>query len=172
MRNAKRGRGSYRVVSMVTVVAGFGLALSACGGSGGASSGVEPTAPAGPPSAAATGDNGSASSAGTSTSPATSSVTTSSPTTSTIVHGSAVTLNWLPPTANTNGSGLADLAGYTIYYGTQSGDYTRSIAVDNPGIATYVVDGLAPGTYYFAVVADNSRGTESPLSGEVIAKVE
>jgi hypothetical protein len=82
-----------------------------------------------------------------------------------------VTLNWMPPTENTNGSALTDLAGYDIHYGTSSGDYTQTVSVSNPGIATYVVDNLTPGTYYFSVGAVNSEGVESPLSSEVTATV-
>lgn len=83
----------------------------------------------------------------------------------------AVTLNWMPPTENTDGSPLTNLAGYDIHYGTASGDYTQTVAVSNPGIATYVVDNLTPGTYYFSVTAVNSEGAESPLSAEVRSTV-
>jgi hypothetical protein len=82
-----------------------------------------------------------------------------------------VTLNWMPPTENTNGSALTNLAGYNIHYGTSSGDYTQTVSVSNPGIATYVVDNLTPGTYYFSVGAVNSQGVESPMSSEVSATV-
>ncbi|MGH8201217.1 MAG: fibronectin type III domain-containing protein [Steroidobacteraceae bacterium] len=82
-----------------------------------------------------------------------------------------VTLNWMPPTENTNGTALTNLAGYDIHYGTSSGDYTQKVSVSNPGIATYVVDNLTPGTYYFSVGAVNSQGVESPLSSEVAATV-
>ena len=83
----------------------------------------------------------------------------------------AVTLQWTPPTENTNGSALTNLSGYNIHYGRASGDYTQTISVSNAGIATYVVDDLGPGTYYFSVGAVNSKGTESPLSSEVAATV-
>jgi predicted phage tail protein len=78
-----------------------------------------------------------------------------------------VTLNWTPPTQNIDGTPLTNLAGYDIHYGTQSHAYTQSIRVSNPGIATYVVDNLTPGTYYFTVTAVNSQGAQSPLSSEV-----
>jgi Fibronectin type III domain len=83
----------------------------------------------------------------------------------------AVSLSWLPPTENTNGSTLTDLTGYTIYYGTQSQNYTNQIEVDNPGLTTYVVDNLSPGTYYFAVRATASDGIQSAYSPEVSATV-
>jgi hypothetical protein len=66
---------------------------------------------------------------------------------------------------------LTNLAGYDISYGTSSGKYTQTISVANPGIASYVVDNLTPGTYYFSLTAYNSDGTKSPPSPEVSATV-
>jgi Fibronectin type III domain len=83
----------------------------------------------------------------------------------------SVTINWTPPTENTNGSALTNLAGYNIHYGTSSGSLTKTISISNPGIATYVVSNLTPGKYYFAVAAVNSAGTESPLSAQVSTTV-
>jgi len=145
MRNAKRGSGSHRGVCLCAVVA-LGLALSACGGGPGAA-GSAATSQAAADPGASTSASGPASSSG------------------------AITLNWIPPTENTDGTPLTNLAGYDIHYGTESGDYTQSIPVDNPGLATYVVDNLTPGTYYFSVSAVNSAGTESPLSSEVALTV-
>jgi len=141
MTNAKRGRGSRRGVYLCAVAA-LGFALSGCGG-------------------------GPSGAAGSSTADASSTSTANPPTAS----QDAVTLNWTPPTENTNGSTLTNLAGYDIHYGTSSGNYTQSISVSNAGIATYVVDNLSPGTYYFSVAAVNSAGTESPMSSEVAATV-
>ena len=82
--------------------------------------------------------------------------------------GSA-TLVWQPPTAYTDGSPLTDLAGYTIYVGTSSGNYEyREIRLDNPGLTAYVVENLEPGTYYLAATAFNSSGIESAYSGEIV----
>jgi hypothetical protein len=80
-----------------------------------------------------------------------------------------VTLAWTPPTANTDGTALTDLVGYKIHYGTVSQIYSQTVSVSNPGIATYVVQNLPAGTYYFAVTAYNSTGLESLLSDEVSA---
>ena len=76
----------------------------------------------------------------------------------------SVTLSWTPPTTNSNGSPLTNLAGYRVHWGTAIGTYTSSVTLDNPGLASYVVEGLAPGTYYFVVTALNSAGAESQFS--------
>ena len=75
-------------------------------------------------------------------------------------NGSA-TLSWTPPTQNSNGTTLTNLAGYRIYYGTSSGAMNQKVTVANPGIARYVVDGLASGTWYFNVRAYTTAGVES-----------
>jgi hypothetical protein len=77
--------------------------------------------------------------------------------------GSA-TLSWTPPTRNTNGSALTNLAGYRILYGTSAGSLNRSVQIANPGLARYVVEDLAPATWYFAVRAYNTAGAESAQS--------
>jgi hypothetical protein len=81
----------------------------------------------------------------------------------------SVTLNWQPPTQNTDGSPLTDLSGYNIYIGTTSSNYDyMEIRLDNPGLTAYVVENLEPGTYYFAATAFNSTGIESAFSGEMV----
>ncbi|MEW6682011.1 MAG: fibronectin type III domain-containing protein [Nitrospirota bacterium] len=58
-----------------------------------------------------------------------------------------------------------DLARYNVHYGTSSGSYTTVIPV---GLVTsYTVTGLGPGTYYFAVTAENTAGGLSGFSNEV-----
>lgn len=84
--------------------------------------------------------------------------------------GSA-TLSWTAPTQNTDGTALTDLAAYKFYYGTSSGDYSDMVRVDNPGITTYVIDNLAPATYYFVATATNDAGIESRFSNEVTKAV-
>lgn len=79
-----------------------------------------------------------------------------------------VTLNWQAPTENTDGTPLTDLAGYRIYYGVDPADLSNVIDVSNPGLTTYVVEGLTPDIWYFASTALNSRGMESDLSGQAI----
>jgi hypothetical protein len=79
----------------------------------------------------------------------------------------AATLSWTPPTANTDGSSLTNLAGYRIVYGTSSSVLSNTINVSNPGVTSYVVENLSPGTYYFALKAYTSDGRESALSNVV-----
>jgi len=80
--------------------------------------------------------------------------------------GSAL-VQWRPPTANTNGTTLTNLAGYTIKYGTSTSSLSSTVTVANPGLASYQIDGLKTGTYYFGVTAYNSSGQTSALSGLV-----
>jgi putative Ig domain-containing protein len=76
----------------------------------------------------------------------------------------AASLSWTPPTRNTDGSTLTNLAGYKILYGTSSTSLSKSITVANPGVSSYVVDGLASGTWYFALKAYTATGSESASS--------
>ena len=73
-------------------------------------------------------------------------------------------LSWTAPTENEDGSTLANLAGFRLYWGTTPGNYTDSVTIDNPSVTTYVVDNLAPGTYEFVATAYNSAGVESRYS--------
>lgn len=77
----------------------------------------------------------------------------------------SATLTWDAPTTNADGTPLTDLAGYKVYYGISSGNYTVSIDVGN--VTTYKIDDLSPGTYYFAVTAYDTSGNESDYSNEV-----
>src|SRR5574341_595898 len=64
-----------------------------------------------------------------------------------------------------NANTESDLAGYHVHYGTTSGSYTTVIPV---GLVTsYTVTGLGPGTFYFAVTADDTAGLRSGFSTEV-----
>jgi Putative Ig domain len=74
--------------------------------------------------------------------------------------GSA-TLSWTAPTENTDGTPLTDLAGYHIYYGTSAGAWTSTITILSATETSYIVSGLASGTYYFTVVAFNTEGIDS-----------
>lgn len=80
------------------------------------------------------------------------------------VSNGSVTLSWTAPTQQTDGTPLTDLAGYRIYYGQSAGNLSSQIVIDNAGMTSYVVDNLAPATYFFAASSVNSTGMESALS--------
>lgn len=80
----------------------------------------------------------------------------------------STTLSWSAPTQNEDGTTLTDLAGYKIYYGTSSRNYTNEILIENPSVTTFVVDNLSPNTYYFAATALDASGDESRYSGEAV----
>lgn len=79
------------------------------------------------------------------------------------------TLSWNAPTQNTDGSTLTNLAGYRIAYGKSASALSETVQVSNAGVTSYVVENLAPGTWYFAVKAYTSAGTESAAS-KVVSK--
>ena len=76
----------------------------------------------------------------------------------------SVTLRWTPPTRNTDGTRLRDLAAFRIDWGLAGGEFTNSVTIDNPGLSSYVVDNLTPGRYMFSIVAVNSSGVASERS--------
>jgi hypothetical protein len=88
---------------------------------------------------------------------------TATPGTPTPTTGTA-TVSWVPPTQNTNGTALTNLAGFKIYYGTNSASLTQVAQVSSAGATDYVVSGLTSGTWYFAVTSYTSDGTESAKS--------
>jgi hypothetical protein len=82
----------------------------------------------------------------------------------TAISNGRATLSWTAPTENTDGSTLANLAGYRIRYGTNASALTQTIVINNASVTTFVVEDLAPATWYFAVTAVNSTGSESAYS--------
>lgn len=77
-----------------------------------------------------------------------------------------LTLAWVAPTENIDGSSIAGLKGYKIYYGTGSRKYSKSITLGNPGLTRYVLPELQSGTYFFAITAISDKGSESEFSLE------
>lgn len=70
----------------------------------------------------------------------------------------AVTLGW-------NASSSPGTAGYNVYYGTTSGNYTSKLSVGNVTDAT--ISNLTAGvTYYFSATTVDTNGNESTFSNE------
>jgi hypothetical protein len=86
----------------------------------------------------------------------------------TTTSGKAV-LNWTVPTTRANGSPLpaSEIAGYEIYVLGQNSGKTNVIVIDDPLATTYTVEGLAPDTYHFSMVAKDTVGQLSEMSAVV-----
>ncbi len=146
--------GSWVICSLVLA----STLLTGCGGTSASNAGA--TANSAANGVAAQSTFGSTLTRGESTSPSTGSTTTSPPASA----DKSIDVTWSAPTANTNGSALTDLAGYTIYYGTSPTQLTQSVSVANAGATDYVVQGLTGGTWYFAVTSYTSSGLQSGYS--------
>lgn len=85
--------------------------------------------------------------------------------------GSA-TVTWTPPSLNTDGSALTNLAGYTINYGTSSSNLSTEVKVSTTGVTSYVIDNLPAGTYYFGITAYSSSGQTSSVSNVVSKTIQ
>lgn len=93
------------------------------------------------------------------------------PFTITVGQGGTVSLNWQAPTTNTDGTPISDLAGYTIAYGTHAELLNQTVTIDNPATTVYTLQNLATGSWYFAVAAYTSTGSQSALTGVVSTTV-
>jgi hypothetical protein len=83
----------------------------------------------------------------------------------TATYAGQVTLGWEPNTE-------PDLAGYKIYYGNSSRNYTRITDVKDKTAASLIITGLIEGqTFYFAATAYNTSGLESNYSAEVFCTI-
>ena len=85
------------------------------------------------------------------------------------ISSGTATLSWIPPTQNTDGTVLTDLAGFRVYYGTSAGSPTQSVTVSNAGLVRYTISNLSSGTWYFTISAYTRTGVESDVSDIVSA---
>ena len=74
------------------------------------------------------------------------------------------TLSWTPVKRDTSGKAMANIAGFKIHYGTSPKAMNTVVVLKNPNQTTYVIKDLHPGTWYFAVGAYTTNGTEGTLS--------
>lgn len=76
-------------------------------------------------------------------------------------------LTWTPPTQNTDGTPLTNLAGYRVNYGASAQQLVQAAQIANPAAVGHTISNLTPGTWYFGVRAYTSQGAESALSNIV-----
>jgi hypothetical protein len=79
------------------------------------------------------------------------------------------TLSWKAPTTNEDGSALTDLRGYHVYYGLDEAKLTSRLDVPSADVTSATIEALEPATWYFAVRAYATDGTES-TSSNVVSK--
>src|SRR6516165_2705815 len=84
----------------------------------------------------------------------------------TATNGSA-TVDWVPPTTDTKGDKLTDLAGIRIYYGNSPANLAQMVQVASATATSTTIGNLAAGTWYFGSVAYTTTGVESAMSAIV-----
>lgn len=75
-------------------------------------------------------------------------------------------VRWQAPTQNVDGSALTDLAGYRVYWGQLSRNYTGSHTINSAAVTQWEAN-IAAGDYYFALTAFYAQDNESAYSNEV-----
>lgn len=85
-----------------------------------------------------------------------------------------IVLSWQPPTQNTNGTPLTDLAGFKLYRATTQAALANATPTTIAGAATktYTIEDAPVGMVWLAVTAYNSAGVESARSAAVSKDVK
>ena len=80
-------------------------------------------------------------------------------------------LTWIAPFMNTDGTSLTNLAGFRVYYGISASTLSQTVQIPGPTATFYNITGLGAGTWYFAVSAYATNGSESTRSAVVLKTV-
>jgi len=92
----------------------------------------------------------------------------------TTVVSEAITFSWTAPVAREDESPIAmsEIAGYRVYYGTETGNYSQSIQVNDAYTDAITLDEInTAGTYYIVITTIDTDGRESAYSEEVVLNV-
>jgi hypothetical protein len=73
----------------------------------------------------------------------------------------STTVHWTPPTTNTDGTRLTNLAAYRVFYGTSTSALTQVNEITDTSATAATISSLTPATWYFKVRAVNSSQVES-----------
>lgn len=76
-------------------------------------------------------------------------------------------LRWIPPVLNEDGTPITDLAGFKLYWGTESIETTPYPNQIDVGMSNPYSLPVPDGCYYFNVTAYDTSGNESDFNGEV-----
>ncbi len=75
-------------------------------------------------------------------------------------------LRWQAPSLNVDGTPVDDLAGYVIYWGRNSREYTGRQTISSPTTTQWEAT-MQTGEYYFALTAFDNDNNESGYSNEI-----
>ena len=92
----------------------------------------------------------------------------------TTIVSEAQILNWTAPVAREDESSIAmsEISSYRIYFGTETGNYSQSIEVNDAYIDAITLDELnTAGTYYIVMTTIDTDGRESAYSEEIVLNV-
>ena len=83
---------------------------------------------------------------------------------------SSPALSWVAPSEREDGTGLglSEIAGFRIYYGTESGNYSDTISIDDHSATQVMLAGIPSGTYYTVMTVVDTDGRESSFSAPEI----
>ena len=84
--------------------------------------------------------------------------------------GTSPALSWVAPSEREDGTGLglSEIAGFRIYYGTESGNYSDTISIDDHSATQVILAGIPSGTYYAVMTTVDADGRESSFSAPEI----
>lgn len=80
--------------------------------------------------------------------------------------------SWVAPSERSDGAALSlsEIAGFRIYFGTESGGYSNTIDIDSDETQV-IFDGVPSGVYYVVMTTIDSDGLESTFSAPEIEVV-
>jgi hypothetical protein len=81
-----------------------------------------------------------------------------------------ISISWIAPQENVDGTTLTDLASYRIYYGTESRAYSNILNVANSAATSHVFS-APPGDYYITMTALDADGNESAYANEIVRSI-
>jgi hypothetical protein len=74
------------------------------------------------------------------------------------------TVSLTPPTQNSDGTPLTNLAGMRVHYGTSPSSLSQQVQLASTVATSYTLSNLASGTWYFGATAYTATGVESAMS--------
>lgn len=79
-------------------------------------------------------------------------------------------LRWVVPVEREDGTGLSpsEIAGFRIYYSTESGHYSNAVVIDDHTATQAMLDDVLSGTYFVVMTTVDTEGRESVFSAPEI----